>query len=146
MLYFAFGSNIDTAQMRQRCPSARVLAEALLPKHRLVFNGFSRSWGGAVASVMRDPDADVPGLLYDLAAADIARLDGFEGHPWVYARCARLVRLADGTQKRAQVYIHTQPERVGKPSWRYTMTIWRAYKVRGFDDTALLDAALAETF
>jgi gamma-glutamylcyclotransferase (GGCT)/AIG2-like uncharacterized protein YtfP len=146
MLYFAFGSNMDTAQMRQRCPSAQVVASALLPRHRLVFNGFSRAWGGAVASVVRDPTCDVPGVLYDLDADDVARLDAFEGHPWVYARCARRVRLSDGAQKRAQVYIHTQPERVGRPSWRYTMTIWRAYRTRGFDDAPLLDAALAETF
>ncbi len=140
MLYFAFGSNIDVGQMRRRCPGARVFGEAVLPKHRLVFNGFSQGWGGAVASVMRDDRSEVPGVVYEVGVEDVERLDGYEGHPWVYERRVRSVILSDGSRRRAHVYIHTQPNLVGRPSWKYVMTIWRAYQARGFDDSPLFDA------
>ena len=51
VLYFAYGSNLDDAQMRDRCADARVVGRATLPNYALVFGGFSHRWGGAVASV-----------------------------------------------------------------------------------------------
>ncbi|WP_228565258.1 gamma-glutamylcyclotransferase family protein [Myxococcus sp. AB036A] len=35
MLSFAYGSNLDRAQMRARCPNATVEARATLPGHTL---------------------------------------------------------------------------------------------------------------
>jgi len=66
VLYFAYGSNLDDAQMRERCANARVLGRATLPNYALVFGGFSHRWGGAVASVVRAKGACVEGLLYEL--------------------------------------------------------------------------------
>ena len=65
VLYFAYGSNLDDAQMRERCANARVVGRATLPNYALVFGGFSHRWGGAVASVVRAKGACVEGLLYD---------------------------------------------------------------------------------
>ncbi|HEU4539435.1 MAG TPA: gamma-glutamylcyclotransferase family protein, partial [Polyangiaceae bacterium] len=98
MLVFSFGSNLDEAQMRRRCPSARPVGRARLPGHALVFGGFSGRWGGAVASVVRARGQAVEGVLYALLAADLAALDAFEGHPFVYERTARLVTAEGGAR------------------------------------------------
>ena len=45
MLIFAYGSNMDPVQMRQRCPGAETVGSGVLRDHRLVLPahvGFSR--------------------------------------------------------------------------------------------------------
>src|SRR5687768_9508378 len=104
VLYFAYGSNLDAARMRQRCPSAVPGPTATLPRHRLVFCGHSRGWGGGVASLASDRRSVVAGRLYRLQAPDLARLDRFEGCPAAYRRVHRVVALANGRRVWAHVY------------------------------------------
>ncbi len=59
MLYFAYGSNMDFGQMRQRCPS----------KYR----------DCGVADVVPGPWKRVCGLVSDFAEIDFGRLDRSEG-------------------------------------------------------------------
>jgi len=44
-LCFAYGSNLDPAQMRRRCPRARPGRRATLYGYRLAFGGHSQAWG-----------------------------------------------------------------------------------------------------
>jgi gamma-glutamylcyclotransferase (GGCT)/AIG2-like uncharacterized protein YtfP len=71
-LYFAYGSNMDTAAMRKRCPNAQALGRARLAGHRffIMAEGF--------ASIARDRAAEVHGVLYQLALSDIGPLDRYE--------------------------------------------------------------------
>lgn len=71
-LYFAYGSNMDCESMHRRCPKSRPLGRARLVRHRF----FIMTSGHG--SVKRDPRADVHGVLYDLAFADIPALDRYE--------------------------------------------------------------------
>ena len=77
-LYFAYGSNLDADQMRERCPSSACLGGARLAHHRLDFTHFSRRWRGGAADVVRDHAAHVWGALYRLDLDDLRRLDRFE--------------------------------------------------------------------
>jgi hypothetical protein len=45
MFYFAYGSNLNWAQMWGRCPSASFMEVASLPNHRLAFTRYSSSRG-----------------------------------------------------------------------------------------------------
>ncbi|MGO8992059.1 MAG: gamma-glutamylcyclotransferase family protein [Polyangiaceae bacterium] len=143
-LAWAYGSNLDVAQMRARCPSARLLEPAMLRHARLVFRGHSKRWGGAVATVVWDPSSVVYGALYRLELADLARLDAFEGVPFVYARVR--VSLCDvyGRRRRAQAYVRARGGRCRAPSPDYLLTILRAYEALGFDLAPLLRAAFSE--
>jgi cation transport regulator ChaC len=134
VLYFAYGSNLDDAQMRERCASARVVGRATLPNHALVFGGFSHRWGGAVASAVRTKGASVEGLLYELGDVDLRALDRFEGHPFAYERVVKLVLDEHGRRRRATTYI--QPEdgfEAWTPPRAYFSVLWRAYGRLGFD-------------
>ena len=80
MLYFAFGSNLDPDQIRERCPGYRRVGLAALHDYRLVFPLYSELWGGGGASVQLHHGDVVWGCVYDLTDDDLARLDGFEGY------------------------------------------------------------------
>jgi gamma-glutamylcyclotransferase len=143
MLVFSYGSNLDGAQMRARCPSARLLGRARLPGHALVFGGFSGRWGGAVASVVRRRGQAVEGILYALSKADLRALDGFEGAPWVYERVARLVTTEGGARRRAFVYaLCALGPGHRPPAPCYLAVLWRAYERLRFDPAPLARAAL----
>lgn len=142
-LYFAYGSNLDGAQMRARCPSARALGRARLEGHALAFGGFSGHWGGAVASVVRVRGHAVEGVLYALTEVDLRALDAFEGHPWVYERVARVVTGEGGARRRAFVYaLRVLGPSPHPPAARYLTIVRRAYERLCFDPTPLARAAV----
>lgn len=142
VLYFAYGSNLDDAQMRERCADARVVGLVKLPNYALVFGGFSHRWGGAVASVVRARGACVQGLLYELGNVDLRALDRFEGHPFAYERVIRWVRDDSGRRRRVMTYL--QPEdgfEAWTPPLGYLSVLWHAYARLGFDVEPLARAA-----
>jgi gamma-glutamylcyclotransferase len=134
IVYFAYGSNLDARQMRSRCASAEAAAKAVLSNHALAFGGFSRRWGGAVATILHTRGAEVDGLLYRVAPEDIVTLDRYEGCPLAYERLSVLVTDEHGRRRRAQLY--RQP-REGFVAWPpqagYLGVLHRAYKRLGFD-------------
>ena len=78
-LYFAYGSNLDEQQMRERCPGSRALFRARLPEHRLDFTYLSATrWRGGTADIVPEPGSVVFGLVYAMGDGDFASLDGFE--------------------------------------------------------------------
>jgi hypothetical protein len=98
-LYFAYGANMDSAQMAARCPRSRALGPAALMRHRLAV--MREGW----LTVVRDPRARVHGLLWDLALADVPALDRFEGvAEGLYVKAAQPVIGPQGP-KRALVYL-----------------------------------------
>ena len=103
-LYFAYGSNMDAAGLRRRCPKARALGLARLARHRFVLmrNGF--------ASVRRDPVADVHGVLFDLALSDIRPLDRYEEiDTGLYTKVVHPVLRHQGRPVQALLYIGNDP-------------------------------------
>mgnify|MGYP000863912718 FL=1 len=99
-LYFAYGSNLDVAAMRARCPRSRLLGRARLARHRfaLMADGY--------ATVVRDPASETHGLLYDLALSDAPALDRYEEVArGLYVKANQPVLRADGAPARALVYI-----------------------------------------
>ncbi len=141
MYYFAYGSNLDTDQMAERCPQADPVGKALLPDHTLAFGGHSPNWDGAPATVAGDPQVDVPGLLYEMDYAEIRLLDNYEGHPVRYERRSMPVLREDGELQDAHVYIKEVDEEFGLPPKRYLNVLHDAYRELGFD-REILERAL----
>jgi len=140
-LYFAYGSNLDRDQMLGRCPRATVVGRATLPGFRLMFAGHSPSRGGAVATVARDADGQVQGVLYVLTEADLAELDRCEGVPFTYDRVLKIVVDDRGRRRRAQVYrLAPDLAEPALPGPRYFGLIARAYARLGFDRGPLTHA------
>ncbi len=73
--YFAYGSDMNLAQMKQRCSSPKVLGIARLPGYRVDFFGETAIWDGAQDTVISDPKSEVWGVLYELTFSDYEQLD-----------------------------------------------------------------------
>jgi gamma-glutamylcyclotransferase len=75
-VYFAYGSTLDADALRAWCgehgyrvPDLTGARRAVLRGWRLTFNVRSRFWGGAVANLTPDPDAEVEGIVLPLPGA-----------------------------------------------------------------------------
>jgi gamma-glutamylcyclotransferase (GGCT)/AIG2-like uncharacterized protein YtfP len=98
--YFAFASNMDTAQMAARCPGAECLGPAVLADHRF------RIGRRGYATVVPEADATVHGILWGLLARHEAALDVYEGvRHGLYRKVSLLVRDASGAERDAIVYV-----------------------------------------
>jgi gamma-glutamylcyclotransferase len=132
VLYFAYGSNMDWCQMRERCPSAQFLSVALLKDHRLAFTRYSPKRECGVADAVHDEGAGVWGVVYELPDTEIAMLDKCEGfrpdrerHENHYVREEHHV-YRDGEEERpllAQVYFANQQQNPPRPSAEYKKLI-----------------------
>lgn len=103
-LYAAYGSNMDPAQMLQRCPSSPVAGTGWLRGWRLTFGGEDLGWGGALATVVPDADSDVFVVLYDMSAADERALDSWEGADLGLYTTIRLRIETDDSDELAWLY------------------------------------------
>jgi gamma-glutamylcyclotransferase (GGCT)/AIG2-like uncharacterized protein YtfP len=82
MLYFAYGSNMDWAQMKKRCPSATFVGIARLADHRLAFTRKSDQRGCGVADAVPEAGHSVWGVVFQVSELDVGALDRSEGyHP-----------------------------------------------------------------
>jgi gamma-glutamylcyclotransferase (GGCT)/AIG2-like uncharacterized protein YtfP len=112
-LYFAYGANMDRDAMQMRCPKSRPLGRARLAGHRFVI------MGSGYASVKRDPQRSVHGVLYDLAFADIPALDRYEDTGrGLYRKITQPVLRETGGPARAMVYVGTSAQE-GSPQGDY---------------------------
>ena len=86
--YFAYGSNMNTARVRERGLSFNRCFGALLPRYGLRFNKRSRlEQGAGHANIVVAFDESVEGVLYELDGPDeIVKMDRFEGAPIQYGR------------------------------------------------------------
>ena len=88
--YFAYGSNMNPARVRERGLRFTAVCGASLKDRRLVFDKVSRQHPKAAhANIVYAPGERVEGVLYRLADADeILKMDPFERAPWNYGRDA----------------------------------------------------------
>jgi len=75
--YFAYGSNMDRAQMERRCPEAEFLGPAVLPGCSFLINR------RGVATVIPST-GKVHGVLWEISTRDGRKLARFEGEALGY--------------------------------------------------------------
>jgi hypothetical protein len=98
-LYFAYGSNMDQAAMLQRCPASKPVGIGRLMRHRFMI--FDEGY----ATVIRDPQRAVWGMVWDLALADVPALDRYESlSTGLYTKVIQPVVTGQGP-RRAIVYV-----------------------------------------
>jgi hypothetical protein len=145
MLYFAYGSNLDTDQMRERCPGLQLVGVAMLRDHKLTFPLFSEGWGGGVVSVQLSHGKDVWGVLYELGEEDLRALDAQEGFRTpgdahnLYERepiWVELVRPEDGSvPRRVRCWIYlARTANPSLPSRRYMDTVLKGARAHRLPD------------
>lgn len=141
VLYFAYGSNLDGEQMRTRCPSARRVSTAVLRGVSIAFDGHSVSRGGPVATLVETPKGETPGLVYEVSAEDMSKLDRHEGAPTFYRRVTCSVELPSGKSREVHTYVLARAMTRRAPAKDYYRIIADAYKRLGFNKGPLVAAA-----
>lgn len=130
MYYFAYGSNLNQKQMKERCPDSKPLFTAVLPNYKLVFVGWSRQWRGGVASIKSFRGERVRGAIYEVTEACLQRLDRYESG---YNRLKVTVVGEDDEHIEAVTYVKTGRLEDATPSKEYLAIIqqglrdWRLF-------------------
>ena len=78
MHYFAYGSNLNWAQMQRRCPSSAFVCVARLFNYRFGITRHSRLRNCGTANICPAHGEEVWGAVYDVSADDLLALDSFE--------------------------------------------------------------------
>lgn len=139
-LYVAYGSNLNIAQMRYRCPTATLCGTGTLENYELQFKGFSNS---AFATISQKEGSSVPIAVWEINPSDEKSLDRYEGYPNHYYKEDVSVKIGD-SEVDAMVYIMNPKMRFGLPSITYYDTVMQGYKDCGLDKT-FLETALKES-
>lgn len=80
-LYFAYGSNMDEAQMKKRCPDSILIGKGYIENYKLCFPQIAITRGLlGVAGIREDVSEDTYGLIYKLTDKDLELLHTFEGY------------------------------------------------------------------
>lgn len=122
MYYFAYGSNMNHKQMKERCPSAKFITKAKLNGYKFVYDGYSSSRKCAVANIVKLDKNIVEGGLFKINECCLQSLDRYEGYPDFYDRQTVEVEGDDGNFYNAIVYLR-EPQQLGKPSKAYENVI-----------------------
>ena len=133
MLYIAYGSNMDVDQMRFRCPRAEYVGTSTLKGWRLMFKG---SKSGNYATIERDPECEVPVVLWDIKQIDEYYLDRYEGYPTFYYK----TELDLPGRGRGMVYIMHEDRALGLPTKTYYGVLENAYRRFRFPRRILREA------
>ena len=97
MLYAAYGSNLDPAQMAQRCPHSPLRSTGWLTGWRITFGG--DGWDGPLPSLAEQDGDRVFVALYDVTESDEASLDVWESaDSGLYRKVRVRVATLDGEQ------------------------------------------------
>ncbi len=115
MLCFSYGSNMSQRRLQARVPSARFVAVAELPAHRLCFHK-SAGDGSAKcdAEESGNPDDRVIGVVYEMADAEKPDLDRHEALGFGYDE--KQVELITGSGRlQAWMYYATRINKALKP-------------------------------
>jgi len=137
MLYFAYGSNINRDQMRQRVPDAKPLGKFLLMNARLVFR--------MVADIVEEEGAFVPGVLWEISERGLRDLDDYEGvSSGRYRRKVLTLPGLPGGAEQVIVYVMNS-KGIYPPSQAYADRIKRGYRSFGLS-VGVLDQAIEYSF
>lgn len=132
ILNFAYGSNMLSARLRERVPSARSLGIAMLHGHELRWHKVARDGSGKCDIVAAaESDQRVYGIVYEIPIAEKPWLDRAEGLGLGYEEQTKTVEMA-GRLIHVLAYVATHTQATLAPySW------YRALVVAGAEEHGL---------
>lgn len=135
--YLAYGSNLNLEQMKERCPTAERIGQAVIADYRLLFR---RTY----LTIEPASGFSVPVGVFSLAPEDEEHLDFYEAYPDFYRKemMRVLVEKDDGKKKEieAMVYIMNDGFPIQGPTIGYLSTVLVGYAEFGFDERRIEEA------
>lgn len=122
-LYFAYGSNLNKEQMKERCPDSLPMVKGVIYAGELIFKTY--------ADVVKNKKkhVSVVGAIYEITKSDMKELDKYEGFPRLYKKVNTIVTTLDGSkQYKCFMYVMQPGVRdICLPSLNYFDTICQGY-------------------
>lgn len=144
-LYFAYGSNMDTNQMKQRCPSAKKVGIGRLEDFDIVFNRKGSYRPGGVASVESANGREVYGIIWQIDSNDLSKLDEIED-PVAYDRKVFKIEDINDSEKKYECYVYiAKPEGEFEPDKDYFKLLSKAAKTANLPEEYLKRLELYNT-
>ena len=129
MLYFSYGSNLNIAAMKARCPAAIPVRKMTLHDSALVFRH--------VADCIWEPGSKTPGALWKITAECEAALDRYEGISSGFYR-KEMVTLPEPVFGETEVMLYVMnSDGILPPSPGYLAVIKQGYRDFGLPLSAL---------
>ena len=141
--YIAYGSNLNKAQMAERCPKAEIVGTAEIMDYQLLFK---KSKSGYYLTIEKKTGSVVPVAVWKISQEDEATLDMYEGvaGKWYKKTEMKLsVKCVADSQIReitGLIYIKPKEHKIGRPNARYMNTCLQGYRDFGFDENILKEA------
>jgi len=146
MLYFSYGSFIDSETLKRHCPKAQYVGKAILPNWEVQFNFLSRTYKGGVTGIEPAVAKLVRGVLYDVSNEELQHLDSIEGVPeGIYYRQTIYVVDESGKPMKAVTYRTTNPRGPFKPMRKYLDLMIKGAKEHGLEQDYIQQLEAIET-
>jgi gamma-glutamylcyclotransferase len=148
--WFVYGSTLDFDAFAAWCrehgytlPDLSKAVPARLPGWRLAFNVRSNFWGGVVASLVRDADSHVEGILIPLPGEALGMVRHKEGV--VSGLFEERIERAEGDVE-CRVYVASSVRTVAEeaPAPRFLQTILKGARERGLSAAWIAKLAAIE--
>lgn len=142
MLYCAYGSNMNTEQMKNRCHNAKLIGTGRITDHTLMFRGDPEC---AYATIQRegiienDRKMGVPAVIWEISSEDESSLDRYESFPRLYRKETVDVMMNSGEKLQAMAYIMNKGFPVGLPTGNYFSIILDGYIDNDIDTEYLFE-------
>ena len=136
-VYAAYGSNMNVAQMKKRCPQATVLGNGELLGYKLTFRGEKVGY----ANVEVSTNGRVPVILWTITQECEVALDQYEEYPTLYKKEVVTIVTVDGEQE-AMLYVMTKSyeDMPALPEEHYFEIIRQGYQDHEISITPLFKA------
>ena len=121
--YFAYGSNMFSPRLQERCLSARPLGRAVVTGFELRWHKRSTDGSGKCDIYpVASQSALIHGVLYQIDASELGALDRAEGRGKGYERIEVSV-VVDGSQRPAITYQATDIDGRRPYSWYHALVV-----------------------
>lgn len=140
-IYFAYGSNLHLEQMKQRCPTAKLLGTGRIENYTLLFRGPCQE--DTFLTVEPKQGSFVPVAAFSVEPSDVKALDDYEDVENNLYRIEAVSAEVTGHGMLSGFWYIMNDGQPRLPSDRYWNTVLEGYQDVGFD-RALLDEARRE--
>jgi hypothetical protein len=131
-LYFAYGANMHVGYMRQNCPTIETGPAAIACKKIELQNWELKFYSHA--TVVSNPNASVPGILWRITEECELLLDAYESYPDYYTK-------RNWQQDGLEFFFYEMtPEFYkGKPAYKYVANMIESYNKWDIDPGPLME-------
>lgn len=136
--YFAYGSNLNRAQMQNRVGQILEFQPARLENYELLFNKIVRG-GSGEANIQPSKGKTVYGVLYRITESALRSLDRATGVPDHYRRIEVSVVDANGNRVKAQAYIAAKVGKGLRPAPHYLQSLLAGAAEHGLPEEYLAE-------